>query len=146
MSNAIVVNTLTGAVSEYSNFAFQSITPTHAGSSGGLFTLGGNLDDAAPIVATVTTGKTQWGTAMLKFISLVYLAVRGSGTSSVTVTGDTASYKYTMPVNPAGESRVVPGKGIKESFISISYSNDDGSDFLLDRIEFETPRSTTRRI
>ena len=55
--NAIAFNTMTGAVSEYTGFGFQSITPTHAGSSTGLFTLGGDTDAGLPIVATVTTGK-----------------------------------------------------------------------------------------
>ena len=41
MNNTVAMNTLTGAVSEYTGFGFQSITPTHAGSTTGLFTLGG---------------------------------------------------------------------------------------------------------
>ena len=44
----LVLNTLTGAVSEYDNFEFDAITATHAGSATGLYALGGDLDDTAP--------------------------------------------------------------------------------------------------
>ena len=40
MTKAIVMNTLTGAVSEYDNFGFQAVTPTMAGNATGLYALG----------------------------------------------------------------------------------------------------------
>ena len=146
MTNAIVVNTITGAVSEYSNFAFNSITPAHAGNAAGLYALGGDLDVAAPIVAIVTTGKTQWGSSLLKFIAPIYFALKGSGTSSLTVIGEAASYNYPFAVSSTGESRAIPGKGIRESYIALTYSNDDGADFWLDSMEVSTNQSKTRRI
>ena len=51
--NTIACNTLTGAVSEYTGFGFQSLTPTHAGSANGLFALGGDTDAGLPIVANI---------------------------------------------------------------------------------------------
>ena len=144
--NAIVMNTMTGAVTEYSNFDFQSITPTHAGSDAGLFLLGGDLDVATPIVSTVTTGGTQWGTSLKKFLGTVYFALIGTGTSALQVSGPSASYTYPFTVTDSGESRSTPGRGIRENYLSFSYINTDGADFQLDSIEVTVNSSTTRRI
>ena len=145
MTNAIVLNTLTGAVSEYSRFGFQSITPTHAGSATGLFALGDHTDVGLPIIGVVTTGKQQWGASLKKVAQVVFFALKGSGTSTMTVTGETTSYPYTFPVRPAGESRSVPGKGIRENYLAFGYSNTDGADFQLDRMEVLVVESTQRR-
>lgn len=142
----IVLNTLTGAVTEYDGFTFQSITPTHAGSVMGLFALGGNLDVAAPIVATVTTAKTQWGASLKKFVEMVYFALSGTGTSTLRVLGQFKTYSYAFPVRATGESRCKPGKGIRENYLAFSFSNTDGADFKLDAIEVATAQSTTRRV
>ena len=143
--NTIVLNTLTGAVSEYSNFEFQSLTPTHAGSETGLYALGGDLDVAAPIISTVTTGKTLWGDTLKKRIKMVFFALLGSGNATMTVAGKSASYTYPFPVRASGESRCPPGLGIRENYLSFNFSNADGADFRLDRIEVATTQSTTRR-
>lgn len=141
----IVLNTLTGAVSEY-DFAFQSITPTHAGSVTGLFELGGDTDNDLPIIATVTTGKTTWDASLKKFLDLVYFTMKGEGTSTMTVTGEANSYDYAFPVRAPGVSRAKPGRGIRENSLAFGYSNTDGSDFQLDRIEVTVYPSTTRRV
>ena len=144
--NAIAFNTMTGAVSEYTGFGFQSITPTHAGSATGLFTLGGDTDAGLPIVATVTTGKQLWGGSLKKTLQMVYFSLKGSGTSTMTVSGESASHSYTFPVRPTGQSRSVPGKGIRENYLAFGYSNTDGADFQLDRIEVLVAESKNRRV
>ena len=146
MTNAIVLNTLTGAVSEYTGFGFQSITPTHAGSATGLFALGGDTDAGLPIVAQVTTGKQLWGGSLKKVAQLVYFSLKGSGISTMTITGQSASYSYPFPVLPAGQSRSKPGKGIRENYLAFGYSNTDGADFQLDRMEVLVAESKNRRI
>lgn len=143
--NTIVLNTLTGAVTEYSNFDFQSITPTHAGSDTGLYALGGNLDVAAIIVSTATTGKTLWGSDLKKMLGLVFIAMQGTGNAALTVIGKAASYTYAFAVLAAGVSRSQPGKGIRENYLAFSFSNPDGADFRLDQIEVTVNPSTTRR-
>lgn len=145
MTNAIILNTMTGAVSEYTGFGFQSVTPTHAGSATGLFLLGGNLDVALPIISTVTTGKQMFGASLKKKIQTVYFALKGSGTSTMTVFGEAASYPYAFPVQANGESRAVPGKGIRENYLAFGYSNTDGADFQIDRIEVRIAESDNRR-
>ena len=144
--NAISFNTLTGAVAEYTGFGFQSITPTHAGSATGLFALGGDTDDGRPIVATVTTGKQLWGGSLKKMLQMVYFSLKGSGTSTMTVTGENASHSYPFPVRPDGQSRSKPGLGIRENYLAFGYSNTDGAAFQLDRIEVLVAESKNRRV
>ena len=144
--NAISFNTLTGAVSEYTGFGFQSITPTHAGSATGLFVLGGDTDVDQPIVAHVVTGKQLWGGSLKKMPQMVYFSLKGSGTSTMTVTGENASHSYPFPVRPDGQSRSKPGMGIRENYLAFGYSNSDGADFQLDRIEVLVAESKNRRV
>lgn len=143
--NAIVLNTLTGAVTEYTGFGFQSVTPTHAGSATGLFTLGGNTDAGLPIVATVTTGKTLWGETLKKLLGLVFFALKGSGQSTLSVIGEGTSYTYPIVVLAKGVSRAKPGRGIRENYLAFGFSNADGADFQLDRIEVDVSQSQNRR-
>lgn len=145
MSNAIVLNTLTGAVSEYSGFDFHAITPTHAGSALGLYALGGDLDAAAKIVATVTTPKTLLGTSKKSLVEAVFFSMEGSGTSQMTLYGKDVSYSYSFNVLPKGVSRAIPGKGFRENYVGFGYSNTDGADFKIDRIEAMNAESTNRR-
>ena len=144
--NAIAFNTMTGAVSEYTGFGFQSITPTHAGSATGLFTLGGDTDAGLPIVSAVTTGKQLWGGSLKKTAQMVYFSLKGSGTSTMTVAGENASYSYPFPVRPDGQSRSKPGLGIRENYLAFGYSNTDGAAFQLDRIEVLVAQSKNRRV
>ncbi len=144
--NTIVMNTLTGAVSEYTRFGFHSITPTHAGSATGLFTLGGNLDVDLPIVSVATTPKTLLSASLKKFIDMIWLSIKGAGTSTMTVIGESTSNAYTFPIRAAGESRCKPGRGIRENYLGFSYSNTDGADFQLDRVEVEVVPSKSRRV
>lgn len=144
--NAIAFNTLTGAVSEYTGFGFQSITPTHAGSATGIFALGGDTDAGVPIVANVMTGKQLWGGALKKTAQMVYFSLKGAGTSSMLIAGENSSYAYPFPVRPAGESRSKPGLGLRENYLAFGYSNTDGAHFQLDRIEVLVTESKTRRV
>ena len=144
--NAISFNTLTGAVSEYTGFGFQSITPTHAGSATGLFVLGGDTDVDQPIVAHVVTGKQLWGGSLKKTAQMVYFSLKGSGTSTMTVVGERQSHSYPFPVRPDGQSRSKPGLGLRENYLAFGYSNSDGADFQLDRIEVLVAESKNRRV
>ena len=146
MTKAIVMNTLTGAVSEYDNFQFQSITPTLAGNATGLYALGGSLDIDQPIVGSVVTGKTLWADLKKKFLDAVHFAMTGSGTSALKVVTQSTSYTYPFQVRAAGVSRAKPGRGIRENYLAFGYSNADGADFQLDAIEVPQQPSKNRKV
>lgn len=143
--NTIVMNTLTGAVTEYAGFDFDSITPTHAGSALGLYALGGETDVGQPIVATVQTGKSHWGTTLKKYVDMVFFAIKGTGSARCHILGEKTTYGYNFPVEKDGESRCKPGRGIRENYLAFGMSNLNGADFQLDRIEASIGQSGTRR-
>lgn len=143
---AIVLNTLSGAVSEYSGFDFQSITPTHAGAATGLFKLGGDKDLDQPITAEIRTPTTLRSSSLKKSINAVYFSMRGVGAAELTVFGRDNQWSYAFAVRSSGESRVVPGRGIRENYVGFGLNNLNGADFELDRIEALIDESKSRRL
>lgn len=144
--NTIVCNTLTGAVSEYTNYAFQSVTPTHAGSAAGLFVLGGDADDGQPIVSDVRLPPTLRGSTLKKRLGMVYLSMAGEGAAELTVFGKTENWSYPFPLRRSGQTRCKPGSGIRENYLGFGLSNPQGQAFALDRVEVLEISSTTRRV
>ena len=144
--NAIVMNTLTGAVSEYAGFNFQSITPNYAGSVNGLYALGGNLDVAAPIVARVLSGKMLWGGSAKTLLDCMFLSLRGSTDGHALVQTEGTTYVYPVSTTATGETKAKPGRGIRENYLAFGYTNTDGGAFTLDRMEVVERTSATRRV
>ena len=144
--NAIVMNTLTGAVTEYENFEFQSITPTHAGAVTGLFLLGGDLDIDQPIVGSIQTGKTLIDESRKKYVEAVHFAMTGTGSGALVVAGQESTYSYSFQIRPAGVSRAKSGRGIRENYLSFGLEKSDGGDFQLDRIEVQIAASINRKV
>jgi hypothetical protein len=143
--NAIVVNTLSGAVSEYT-FMFQSATPTHAGSATGLFELVGETDGGLPIASRVLTGKPEWGGSLKMLMDKMFFGLKGVGSFNAIVAGEATEYSYAFTAAASGESRAQPGKGIRENYLAFGFTNPSGQDFQLDSIEVATAKSKTRRV
>lgn len=144
--NTIVMNTTNGAVTEYTGFNFQSITPTRAGSATGLFSLVGETDNGALIVSRIQTGKTEWGGSKKSLIDKAFLAIAGAGTFTLHISGEAADYSYDFTAAASGQSRAQPGKGIRENYLSFGLSNSDGQAFQLDAMEILALKSSTRRV
>jgi hypothetical protein len=144
--NTIVVNTLNGAVSEYTGFGFQSITPTHAGSATGLFELGGDTDNGVAIVSRAQTGETSWGTSLKKSLAKAFFGLSGEGAFSFHVAGKAGEWEYPIGATSTGEQSAQPGRGIRETYVSFGFSNPDGQQFQLDSIELVEFTSTSRRV
>ena len=142
--NTIVMNTLTGAVTEYDNFGFQSITPTHAGNATGLFLLGGDTDITAPILSDVLTGKQIMDAAQRKRIPNIYFAIEGPSDATCVVATEDTEYEYGFVVRADGLSRADPGKGIIENYLQTGLKT-SGEGFTLDYIEANVA-VTARRI
>lgn len=143
---AIVMNTLTGAVSEYDGFDFQSITPTQAGSATGLFTLGGDLDGDALIVAEFGVGQTLMGSDKKKHPRTLYFSMHGTGDAELDIESPTTTVTYYFPVRESGESRVVPGRGTRENYLGFTARKPDGADFRIDKIRVLFHESALRRV
>ncbi|MEG0923363.1 MAG: hypothetical protein RSG22_18385 [Comamonas sp.] len=143
----IVLNTLSGAVSEYTGHEFQSITPTHGGRSTGLYALGGDTDAGAPIVAQLRLPATLRKSTLKLRIQMAYLSMQGEGEAEFAVhgAGDQA-WRYRFPLRASGQTRCPVGKGIRENYLGFGLSNPDGQSFTLDRVEILDVQSPTRRI
>lgn len=144
--NTITLNTLTGAVSEYTGFGFQSITPTHAGSATGLYAFGGDLDVDLPIVADIGLPATLRDSTLKQAISMVYLSMRGEGSAVFTVQGAQQNWDYTFALRASGQTRCPVGRGIRENYLGFGLSTPGGQAFTLDRVEVLTAQSKTRRV
>lgn len=142
----IVVNTLTGSVSEYATFDFDSITETHAGSATGLYTLGGDTDNGVAIVAEVITGKPLWGDQRKKRMDMVWLSMKGEGVAELIVRGENGEWRYNFPVRASGQSRAKPGLGIRENYLAFGVSNPGGEAFTIDQISVSVAESNIRRV
>lgn len=144
--NTIVLNTLNGAVTEYSDLGFDSITQDHAGSANGLLHLSGTTDNGLPIASVVETGKGFLGDIKKKTPDIVFVGVKAVGANMrLTVLGETGAWSYGMAVLAGGVSRCVPGRGIRENYLAFRLENPQGEDFTLDFIQVPTKASDTRR-
>ena len=133
----IVMNTSNGAVTEH-ELPFQSLSAKYGAGDDGLFSLGGSLDGAIQIAATVTTPRKLWAKTTKTLLSDAYLAMTGEGHGVFTVGAKAVQWPYQFDVLPAGVSRVPLGRGIKENYLSFTYRNVAGADFTIDRIEVRT--------
>ena len=145
--NAVICNTLTGAVTEYTRHEFHSITPTHAGSATGLYEFGSDTDDGLPIVANIQLPATLRESTLKKHIGMVYLSMQGLGEAQLTVHGPGATrWDYAFPLRASGQARCAVGRGIRENYLGFGLSNPGGQAFTLDRVEVLTHASKTRRV
>lgn len=143
--NTIVFNPLARAVTEYTGFGFHAITPNYAGGVTGLYKLGGDTDAGEPIVAEAITGLKQWGDSHRKFVKMVFFGIEGPSRGKLIVNVDGQRYDYPVTRHCERECRALPGRGIRASYLAIGYTNTDGKDFQIDRIEADIQPFTSRR-
>lgn len=150
---AIVMNTRTGAVTEYGDsFDFNSITSTHAASADGLFALGGDADVSEDIDAAWLGPKM--GGLEVRRPDQVYAGVRGPADSTgkvrVVAGGKSAAagteWLYDITVQASGISRSTkPGMGIRENFLAYGYQNVDGAAFSMNLFQADEIISKQRK-
>ena len=143
------MNTRTGAVSEYSNYAFNSFARMGniylGASDSGLYTLLGDDDAGTDIVAQIKSGFAQWAGSRFTIFKGIYLGVRGEGDFVLKlVTGDGNTYNYGVSTRDMRTTRVHTGKGLRARYFSFELIS-TGQDFDLDTIEF-VPLVAERRV
>jgi len=133
-------NLNTGAPSFYEGFKFNSfarIGSNYYGcSDSGIYLLGGDLDSAIAIDATVTTGTSDLSTdkfdgGQVKYVPTAYIDARS--VSPMTLTCRTEGQEYTYTFNTERTSmasaRVDIGKGLKGTLWQFELKNVAGADF-----------------
>lgn len=143
------VNTKSMAVSEYTNFSFNSLTRMghkYLGtSSAGLYELNGDSDDGSNIVAQIKSGMMQLGGSRFTSFKAAYIGQRGTGDYVLKVeTGDGKTYNYAVIGKDMQTSRVHFGKGLRARYFSFELIS-TGQDFDLDSVEF-IPLVAQRRV
>lgn len=147
---AIVMNTMTGAVTEYgASFAFNSITATHAADGAKLYALGGDTDAGAPIEAKWLG--PQLGGLELRRPDQVYVGLRapaGSTCKVRVVAGGHAArgteWQYDVAVQAAGISRCRnPGRGIRENYLA--YGLIGSVPYVVSQFQIDEVNSQQRR-
>ena len=161
---AWVMNTDTGAVSWYDNWAFTSMAvvgdKVFAAGPDGLHVLGGDLDGADPIDARVDFGYTEFGgydnaampkpSEFKKRVSGLWFGYHAGGELAATVETygqGYGPYTYAMAARAADQprnNRIVPGKGLNARYWRISVANKAGCAFEVHSIAAEVAASTRR--
>jgi hypothetical protein len=143
------MNTRTGAVSEYADFAFNSfaqIGNTYLGaSSAGLYELRGDDDDGADIIARIKSGFMQFGGTRLSRLKSAYIAARGEGAFVLRIIdGEDRQYDYAVDTRNQRSTKVHMGKGQRSRYFAFELIS-EGQDFDLDTLEF-VPIMVERRV
>lgn len=147
------INTRTGAVTEYSNYNFNSyamldgkfIAASSDPVTGGIYELLGDDDAGAGIVARIKGGLLQFGGPRLSRLSTAYIATRGAGDFVLKIVdGDGTTYNYGITTQSMRSTRVHMGKGQRSRYFSFELIS-AGQDFDLDTLEF-VPIVVNRRV
>jgi hypothetical protein len=96
--------------------------------------------------AEVRTGGTLWGDSRKKGAPWIYFSMSGGTEAVAGIHGAQDSWSYRFAVRPGGVSRAQAGRGIRENYLTFSFKNVDGADFMIDRIEVVAAQSNSRRI
>lgn len=143
------MNTRTAAVTEYSNYAFNSFARVGGkylgASSDGLYELLGDDDDGTDIVAQIKSGFAQWAGTRFTMFKGAYLGVRGEGDFILRLTtGEGQTYNYAVSTRDMRSTKVHMGKGLRARYFAFELIS-TGQDFDLESIEF-VPLVAQRRV
>lgn len=137
------VNLNTGAPSFYENFKFNSfarIGKNYYGcSDAGVYLLGGDLDGAAQINATVTTGSSdlsddRFDGSRVKHVRHAYVDARSVEPLVFVcrVEGSEFSYTFDTQKDTVASTRVSVGRGLRGTLWQFELQNTNGADFELE--------------
>ena len=141
--SAFVMNARTGALTQYSNFSFNSFAVFNgeqiAAGPAGLYALTGDTDAGTPIEMVMTTPISNFGVACLTRVREAFICYRSAGRAELHVKGDDGDWLiYQMDeTRPSGiyRNRVKTSRGIKASYWQFSVKNVAGADLAIDSIE-----------
>lgn len=147
-----VVNTRNQAVSEYSNYKFNSFAKMGhkyiGANSDGLYELNGDDDDGTSVIADIKSGLMAFGGSRFTAFKAAYLGIRGTRGAGEFIlrleAGDGKTYDYSVVSKDMETTRVQLGKGLRARYFSFQLIS-TGQDFDLDSIEF-MPLVAKRRV
>lgn len=148
-----VMNTRNTAVTEYTNYQFNSFARIgrdwYAAGPAGLVKLTGTQDNATNIDWSFRTGQLDGNEPGLKRLPEMLAGLRTSGRITVKVwKDDNTVYSYDMPSiknNTIRQQRVKIGRGMRSRWFKVGMEGVAGSSLELDSLQIEMTE-TTRRI
>jgi hypothetical protein len=144
------INTRTGAVTEYTNYGFNSFAKLGrnrfiAASPQGLYSLDGSDDDGTNIAARIRSGYAQFGVTRFSSLSAAYLGMHGTGNVLFKIiTGEGETTVYQVKLNNMASTKVRTGKGIRARYLAFELET-VGQEFDIDSVEF-VPIVAQRRV
>jgi hypothetical protein len=144
-----VMNTRSGAVTEYGNYAFNSFAAFGSkylgASDAGLYELLGDDDDGEDIVSRIKGGFLQFGGTQLSRLKEAYIATTGDGRFVLKIrTKDGLDYHYGVEARGGRSTKFHMGKGQRSRYFGYELIS-AGQDFDLDTLEF-VPLVVQRRV
>lgn len=138
-----VMNPENYALSNYSNFSFNSVTnfnyTTLLANGSGLYEMGGTTDAGSYINSKMKTAAMNFGTSNQKQVPEVLLGVNNTGKVILVVTTDgqlTSTYQLNAPSAYLDTQRIKIGKGIHGRYWQFELHTLENSEFDLDTFEF----------
>lgn len=149
---AWAVNTRTGAVTEYRDWAFTTFATLGrrhiAGNREGLWVLEGATDQGASIAARVRGGALQVNGSRYTGLKAVYLGARTADAANEyilkLIAGDGREYVYALRARDMRTTKINVGKGLRSRYFQWELAS-PAADFDIDTIEF-VPLLSTRRV
>lgn len=143
------MNTRSGAVTEYSDYNFNSFTRIgnkyYGAAADGLYELHGDTDDGDDIIARIRSGFMQFGGTRLSRLKSAYIAARGEGDFVLRIeTAEGVQYDYAVATRNMRSTKVHMGKGQRARYFAFELIS-AGQDFDLDTLEF-VPIVVQRRV
>ena len=143
------MNARTAAVTEYSNYVFNSFGKLGnkyiGASSSGLYELSGDTDAGTNIIADIKSGFAQWSSTHLGSIRNAYLATKGGGNFVLKIiTGEGLTVVYSLTADSMQSTKIHIGKGLRTRYFAFELIS-TGQDFDLDTLEF-VPLVVQRRV
>lgn len=145
------INTRTTAVTQYTNFSYNSFAPMGrkflAANEDGLYELNGARDDTADVIGRIAGGFFPPSDGKLGGFKGVYLAANSAATWFLKLeAGDGRVYHYKRVSRPGKQNtKIDVGKGLRSRYFAWELIAADGQDFDLDGLEF-VPMVSGRRI
>jgi hypothetical protein len=147
-----VMNTRTGAVTEYQNFAFNSYAKIngkyYGASESGLYELSGDDDAGTNIDWVVKTGQIDNQISYLKRMPEIVVGLRQLGSIRFRVhPDDNTYYDYPMPPYKSGnlyQHRVLIGKGLRSRYFAVEMQAINNSKIELDSLNLGFAKTTRR--
>lgn len=151
--DAFVMNTRSGAMTEYTNYEFNSFAKIgnsyYGAGPNGLFRLDGTTDNGENIDWVVETGMHDDKDTRLKRMPELVMALRANQAIRVRIHHDDLRYNdYVIPASKRDtiyQTRAVLGKGVRSRYFGVELQGLNNADLELDSMQMEMT-TTTRRL